>query len=334
MSGNNQVVFSVDDEDPPVADGDHRNVANSDLEFDPHGEGDGLGGHGDIYPDRDEELPAPESIDDDGLARRQRMGKIGAAVAGTVLLGVIGLVGYNKFLATPVQPAFSGQQVRQSQPIRPVDQQIGVAPGMASPIGQTAGATATTDAQMGQSAPAGLPGSPATGPSSLSGAPLVPTDCAKDVAGCKKDSGNLGPTGPVASATAPAPVASAQTEKISALEQENADLRRELEQAQKASASKATEKATPKANGRHTAKAASSGKKEVKEPKEANGAIEKQALSGYVTKVARTGQAWIDVGNGKVLVVQDGDALPNGAVVRSIDPVSGCVATSKGRVCP
>lgn len=51
----------------------------------------------------------------------------------------------------------------------------------------------------------------------------------------------------------------------------------------------------------------------------------------YSIRSIRSGKAWVDIGAGKVIIVQGGDMLPNGARVQSIS--ASCVNTNKGQFC-
>ena len=51
----------------------------------------------------------------------------------------------------------------------------------------------------------------------------------------------------------------------------------------------------------------------------------------YSIRSIRSGKAWVDIGAGKVIIVQGGDMLPNGAIVQSIS--ASCVNTNKGQFC-
>ena len=51
----------------------------------------------------------------------------------------------------------------------------------------------------------------------------------------------------------------------------------------------------------------------------------------YSIRSIRYGKAWVDIGAGKVIIVQGGDMLPNGARVQSIS--ASCVNTNKGQFC-
>ena len=51
----------------------------------------------------------------------------------------------------------------------------------------------------------------------------------------------------------------------------------------------------------------------------------------YSIRSIRSGKAWVDIGAGKVIIVQVGDMLPNGARVQSIS--ASCVNTNKGQFC-
>ncbi len=294
------VAFDIDEEELDGAGNANRSIGNeghdANDDFNPDFDRQD-------FPNMDEEVD-PQSEVDDSLAKRQMIGKIGAAVGALLVAGVVGYVGYSKFVAQkPELPAMTGMPTSGMPlpaPAEPVALGGPLAAPMAtpSPVGTLNGCSGPNIDTPCQNAASGMSTDDLTRQMSTSS----PSGSVAQVATTKGDDG--------------------ATQKLAQLERENAELRQKLEaQPSPAASSKVASPSTQKSS-----KKSAAGTVESNETK--------GALSEYSVKSIRSDQAWIDVGRGGMLVVQSGDKLPNGAKVTGIGTNGECVSTTKGAICP
>lgn len=257
--------------------------------------------------------PSPEDV---AARKRQMMGKVGAMVFGVLGVGVLGLVAYSKFAASPA-PA---PMVATPLPA-PVVEQESVATigggGQAQAITGTLMGQQESGVQSSQSA-GGFEPDPAQQAAQGVGAgtPMTPVEQQPS----PSFAAPLAAVGTAEPVLAAAPVC----EDTVPLKAEVESLKRQL--AKSEAIVKTLQSAKPgapvqaHASPSTTVAKAAPGKKGV--------------LSEYSTRVARTGQAWIDVGNQQVAVVQVGDRLPNGARVLEIGAETGRIETTMGAILP
>ena len=302
------VAFDIDEEELDGTGNANRSIDDEGHDTD-----------GDFNPDfdgQDHSNGEPQSEEDDSLAKRQMIGKIGAAVGAILVAGVVSYVGYSKFVAQrPNVPAMTGMP-SSGTPL----------PAPSTPISAPAEPVAlggSLAAPMATPSPAGV----------LKGCagPNTDTSCQNPASGMSTDdltrqmsTSTPSPSGAAAQTpvTATTKGDDGAAQKMAQLERENAELRKKLEeQPKQAASSKAASTSTQKSS-----KKSATGTGETKEAK--------GSLSVYSVKSIRSDQAWIDVGRGGMLVVQSGDKLPNGAKVTGISANGECVNTTKGAICP
>lgn len=254
------------------------------------------------------------SAEDEAARKRQMIGKIGAIVAGALGLGVMGVIGYTHFIAPATAPDPVASQSHAEMIAAPVATPEPV------PAVPDAQAQAITQALLDQQQTnAAVPDS---GGFQQGDAPATPIadSLAPQGAGMAPVAGQgEGAAGPVAAVAA--------CEDTQPLQSEIAELKQKLAESERTAATMLqAAKQKPAASVQHASKGAGTQARSA--------ANRDRVLSEYTVRVAREGQAWIDVGNRQVAVVQVGDRLPNGAKVLAIAAESGRVNTSMGSIHP